>query len=40
MKTHANAKLSLKGRELLVARVEDAEWSNGLLVTAPKALMG
>jgi transposase InsO family protein len=27
MKTHANARLSLKGRELLVARVEDAGWS-------------
>ena len=24
MKMHANARLSLKGRELLVARVEDA----------------
>jgi len=27
MKTHANAKLSLKGRELLIARVEHAGWS-------------
>jgi transposase InsO family protein len=27
MKLHANARLSLKGRELLVARVEDAGWS-------------
>jgi len=27
MKTHANARLSLKGRELLVARVVDAGWS-------------
>src|ERR1700729_2864665 len=27
MKTHANARLSLKGRELLIARVEDAGWS-------------
>ena len=27
MKTHANARLSLKGRELLVGRVEDAGWS-------------
>src|SRR5579875_3313935 len=27
MKTHANARLSLKGRELLVARVQDAGWS-------------
>src|SRR5690348_16301704 len=27
MKTHANARLSLKGRELLVARVKDAGWS-------------
>src|ERR1700728_680908 len=27
MKMHANARLSLKGRELLVARVEDAGWS-------------
>src|SRR6202161_3871662 len=27
MKTHANARLSLKGRELLVARVLDAGWS-------------
>src|SRR5581483_8918639 len=27
MKTHANARLSQKGRELLVARVEDAGWS-------------
>jgi transposase InsO family protein len=27
MKTHANARLSLKGRELLVARVGDAGWS-------------
>jgi transposase len=27
MQMHANARLSLKGRELLVARVEDAGWS-------------
>lgn len=27
MKLHANARLSLKGRELLIARVEDAGWS-------------
>ncbi|HEX8977776.1 MAG TPA: IS481 family transposase [Solirubrobacteraceae bacterium] len=27
MKLHANARLSLKGRELLVARVQDAGWS-------------
>lgn len=27
MNTHANARLSLKGRELLIARVEDAGWS-------------
>ena len=27
MKTHANARLSLKGRELLIDRVEDAGWS-------------
>jgi transposase len=27
MKMHANARLSLKGRELLVARVENAGWS-------------
>jgi transposase len=27
MKMHANARLSLKGRELLVARVLDAGWS-------------
>jgi transposase InsO family protein/transposase len=27
MKTHANARLSLKGRELLIERVEDAGWS-------------
>jgi transposase InsO family protein len=27
MKMHANARLSLKGRELLVGRVEDAGWS-------------
>jgi transposase InsO family protein len=27
MKTHANARLSLKGRELLIARLEDAGWS-------------
>src|SRR5690349_13289436 len=27
MKTHANARLSLKGRELLVARVQAAGWS-------------
>src|SRR5205085_5082501 len=34
MKMHANARLSLKGRELLVARVEDAGWS---LVAAAEA---
>ena len=34
MKTHANARLSLKGRELLVARVQDAGWS---LVAAAEA---
>ena len=27
MKMHANARLSLKGRELLVDRVENAGWS-------------
>lgn len=27
MKTHANARLSLKGRELLIDRVQDAGWS-------------
>ena len=27
MKMHANARLSLKGRELLIDRVENAEWS-------------
>jgi transposase InsO family protein len=27
MKTHANARLSLKGRELLIERVQDAGWS-------------
>jgi hypothetical protein len=27
MKTHANARLNLKGRELLIARVQDAGWS-------------
>ena len=27
MKMHANARLSLKGRELLVERVENAGWS-------------
>jgi hypothetical protein len=27
MKMHANARLSLKGRELLIARAQDAEWS-------------
>ena len=27
MKTHANARLSLKGRELLVGRVQTAGWS-------------
>ena len=27
MKMHANARLSLKGRELLIDRVEDAGWS-------------
>jgi transposase InsO family protein len=34
MKTHANARLSLKGRELLIARVEDAGWS---LIAAAEA---
>ena len=34
MKLHANARLSLKGRELLVERVEDAGWS---LSTAAEA---
>src|SRR5271169_1968153 len=34
MKMHANARLSLKGRELLVARVENAGWS---LVAAAEA---
>jgi transposase InsO family protein len=34
MKTHANARLSLKGRELLVTRVEDAGWS---LIAAAEA---
>jgi transposase InsO family protein len=34
MKMHANARLSLKGRELLVARVEDAGWS---LIAAAEA---
>jgi hypothetical protein len=28
MKTHANARLSLKGRELLIGRVENAGWSD------------
>ena len=27
MKLHANARLSLKGRQLLIDRVEDAGWS-------------
>jgi hypothetical protein len=27
MKLHGNARLSVKGRELLVDRVEDAGWS-------------
>ena len=27
MKTHANARLSLKGRELLIGRVKAAGWS-------------
>jgi hypothetical protein len=27
MKTHANARLSLKGRELLIDRVGNAGWS-------------
>ena len=27
MKMHANARLSLKGRELLIGRVEDTGWS-------------
>jgi len=27
MKMHANARLSLKGRELLIERVENAGWS-------------
>jgi transposase InsO family protein len=34
MKTHANARLSLKGRELLIERVEDAGWS---LIAAAEA---
>jgi len=34
MKTHANARLSLKGRELLIARVQDAGWS---LIAAAEA---
>ena len=34
MKMHANARLSLKGRELLIARVQDAGWS---LVAAAEA---
>ncbi len=34
MKMHANARLSLKGRELLVDRVQDAGWS---LVAAAEA---
>jgi transposase InsO family protein len=34
MKTHANARLSLKGRELLVDRVENAGWS---LIAAAEA---
>ena len=34
MKMHANARLSLKGRELLIERVEDAGWS---LVAAAEA---
>jgi hypothetical protein len=33
MKLHANARLSLKGRELLVERVEGAGWS---LTQAPR----
>ena len=27
MKLHANARLSVKGRELLIDRIEDAGWS-------------
>jgi transposase len=34
MKMHANARLSLKGRELLIERVEDAGWS---LIAAAEA---
>jgi transposase InsO family protein len=34
MKMHANARLSLKGRELLIDRVENAGWS---LMTAAEA---
>jgi hypothetical protein len=34
MKMHANARLSLKGRELLIERVEDARWS---LIAAAEA---
>jgi transposase InsO family protein len=34
MKMHANARLSLKGRELLVARVQDAGWSLGAAAEA------
>jgi transposase InsO family protein len=34
MKMHANARLSLKGRELLIERVEDAGWSLGAAAEA------
>ena len=34
MKMHANARLSLKGRELLIDRVENAGWS---LIAAAEA---
>ena len=43
MKMHANARLSLKGRELLVDRVENAGWLLSAaaeaagIVTAPRA---
>jgi hypothetical protein len=42
MKTHANARLSLKGRELLVDRIEDATAprANGLPGIGPRDVMG
>jgi hypothetical protein len=42
MKTHANARLSLKGRELLVDRVENATAprASGWPATGPEAAMG